>query len=68
MNRLVENAVTVGLAIVTLAMLAVLVSSRAQTANVVGAVGSAFTESLATAEAPVTGSFGAEAPGYNAYF
>lgn len=66
MDSLVESVVTIALAIVGVAMLAVLVSGRAQTANVISAGGGAFSESLAAAEAPVLS--GAEAPGINAYY
>ena len=66
MDSLVESVVTIALAIVGVAMLAVLVSGRAQTANVISASGGAFSESLQAAEAPVLS--GAEAPGLNAYY
>lgn len=66
MDSLVESVVTIALAIVGVAMLAVLVSGRAQTANIIGASGGAFSESLRSAEAPVLS--GTEAPGLNAYY
>ncbi len=66
MNNMVEAIVTIALAIVGVAMLAVLVSGNAQTANVIGASGGAFSQSLAAAEAPVLS--GAEMPGWNAYY
>lgn len=55
MDRLTESVVTILVAIIGLATLAVLVSRSAQTANVIGAAGRAFGGSLATAIAPVTG-------------
>lgn len=61
MDSLVESAVTIALAIVGIAALAVLVSGRAQTANIIGASGAAFSESLHAAELPVLS--GTEAPG-----
>lgn len=66
MDSLIESVVTIALAIVGVAMLAVLVSSRAQTANVIQAAGGAFGESLQSAEAPVLS--GVEAPGFNSYY
>lgn len=66
MNNLIESVVTIALAIVGVAMLAVLVSGRAQTANIIGASGGAFSESLQSAEAPVLS--GAETPGLHAYY
>ncbi len=66
MKDLTEAVVTIALAIVGIAMLAVLVSGRAQTANVISASGGAFAQSLAAAEAPVLSS--AEAPGFGAYY
>ena len=52
-NTLVESVVTIALAIVGLAVLAVLVSRNAQTANIIGVSGDAFSRSLLSAEAPV---------------
>lgn len=53
MNRIGENVVTVLLAIVTVAMLAVLVSRKAQTPQIISAGGGAFAEALSVAESPV---------------
>jgi len=74
-DRIVEGVVTVALAIVSLAILATLVSRQAQTPQVLQAGGQAFQMSLLAAEAPVTGGAGfgdfagfTEAPGvYNYY-
>lgn len=55
MNNITEAVVTVFTAIIGVAILAVLVSPKANTANVIHATGSAFGNSLAVAEAPVTG-------------
>lgn len=66
MDRLFESVVTIALAIVGVAMLAVLVSGRSQTANIIGVSGNAFSQSLEAAELPVTG--GTEAPGYMSYY
>lgn len=55
MNQLTESLVTIGVAIVGVAILAVLVSQRSQTPAVLGALGSAFANSLSAATAPVTG-------------
>ena len=48
----------VALAIVGVAAIAVLVSKNANTTGVIGATGSAFSQSLATAISPVTGTTG----------
>lgn len=73
MNELVNASVTVALAIVGVALLAVLVSRNANTTGVIGAAGGAFSSGLLAAEAPVLGStmgFGASlgtpnfGPGY----
>lgn len=55
MNTMVEAVVTIATAIVGLAIVAVLVSKRAQTPAVIQASGSAFSNALAVAESPVTG-------------
>jgi PRD1 phage membrane DNA delivery len=54
-NTMVEAIVTIATAIVGLAIVAVLVSKKAQTPAVIQASGSAFSNALAVAEAPVTG-------------
>jgi hypothetical protein len=54
-EQLVSSVTTVLLAIVGVAIIAVLVSKNANTTGVIGAGGSAFSQSLATAEGPVTG-------------
>lgn len=50
-----EAIVTIATAIVGVALLAVLVSQKSNTTGVVQAFGSAFTNALGVAEAPVTG-------------
>jgi hypothetical protein len=55
MNQLTEGIVTVALAIVGLATVAVIVSRNAQTPAVIQAGASGFVNSLGVAEAPVTG-------------
>lgn len=54
MNSLTEAIVTIATAIVGVAILAVLVGQKSQTASVIQAAGSAFGNSLAVAESPVT--------------
>lgn len=66
MNQLVEAVVTIALAVAGIATLAVLVSGRAQTANIIGVSGESFARSLTAAEAPVLSA--AEVPGMNAYY
>lgn len=55
MSPFFESVTTIALAIVSLGMIAVLVSKNAQTPQVIQASGSAFSNAMATAEAPVTG-------------
>jgi membrane DNA delivery protein len=55
MNTFTEMIVTIATAIVGLAIVAVLVSKKAQTPAVIQASGSAFSNALAVAESPVTG-------------
>lgn len=50
-----EAIVTIATAIVGVALLAVLVSQKSNSAGVIQAFGSAFTNALGVAEAPVTG-------------
>lgn len=59
MNQITESIVTIATAIVGLAIVAVLVSNRANTANVLGAAGSAFSNALSAATGPVTGAVAA---------
>lgn len=65
-NTLVESVVTIALAIVGVAVLAVLVSRNANTANIIGVSGEAFSHSLLAAEAPVMS--GTEAPGLSGLY
>jgi hypothetical protein len=55
MNTMTEAVVTIFTAIIGVAILSVLVSSKSQTSSVIGAFGSAFSNSLSAAESPVTG-------------
>lgn len=55
MNNIVEPLVTIAGGVIGLAIIAVLVSKNAQTSQVAGSVGSAFSNVLSAAEAPVTG-------------
>jgi hypothetical protein len=54
-NAITEAVVTIATAIVGLAIVAVLVSRKAQTPAVIQAAASGFVNSLGVAEAPVTG-------------
>jgi hypothetical protein len=54
-ENIVSSIVTVLLAIIAVAIIAVLVSQRSQTAQVVGAGGTAFSGILGAALTPVTG-------------
>jgi len=55
MDETLKAVVTIATAIVGLAVLAVLVSGRANTAGVIRSLGGAFSQSLVAAEAPVLG-------------
>jgi hypothetical protein len=55
MQGSVEAIVTIATGIIGVAILAVLVSQKSNTSNVVQAFGSAFSNALGIAEAPVTG-------------
>lgn len=57
-SQLINSLVTVAVAIVGVAILAVLVSGNAQTSNVIKAATGGFASDLQAAEAPVTGSSG----------
>lgn len=55
MNSITEAIVTIATAIIGVAILAVLVSQRSNTAKVIGAAGDAFSRSIGAAVSPVTG-------------
>ena len=57
-NSFMETAGAIGLAIIGVATLAVIVSKNSNTTNVIGATASAFSQSLATALSPITGTSG----------
>lgn len=54
-EHMINSLLTVATAIVGVAIIAVLVSNKAQTAGVIGAAGAAFANDLSAAVAPVTG-------------
>lgn len=56
MSDLTNAAVSIGLAIVGVALLAVLVSRNANTAGILNSAGTAFSGALTAAEGPVLGS------------
>ena len=58
MNNAMEQVVTIAVAIVGVATLAVLVSQRSNTASVIKAAGNAFTGALGVAVSPITGGNG----------
>jgi len=58
MNNITESVVTIAVAIIGLATLAVLVSRNAATSQVIGSAGKAFSSALAIATSPVTGGHG----------
>lgn len=55
MNQAVDGIISVALAIVGIAIVAVLVSRQSDTKNVIGAAGSAFSNAIRAATGPVTG-------------
>jgi hypothetical protein len=55
MNPFLEAMTTIALAIVGLGMASIIVSKRAQTPQVIQSAGSAFSNAMAVAESPVTG-------------
>jgi hypothetical protein len=55
MQGATEAVVTIATAVTGVALLAVLVSQKSNSAGVIQAFGSAFTNALGVAEAPVTG-------------
>lgn len=55
MNKLVTEGATILMAVVGLAIVAVLVSNRANTSSVIGSAGDAFSKILGAATAPVSG-------------
>lgn len=55
-DQLIGGVVTVLTAIIGVAIIAVLVSNRANTSQVIQSAGGAFSSALGTAEAPVIGS------------
>lgn len=59
MDRAFETVITIASGIIGVAILAVLVSNKANTAGVLGAAGSAFSNALSAATGPVTGSVAA---------
>lgn len=61
MNNLTEAAVTIFSAIIGVAILSVLVSQKANTAGVIQAAASGFSNSIGAAVSPVTGGFAAQA-------
>lgn len=55
MNTALEAVITIASALIGLAIIATLVSKKAQTPAVLQAAGSAFSNAMAVAESPVTG-------------
>lgn len=66
MDSALSGIVTVAVAIVGVATLAVLVSPKAQTPAVISSAGNAFTSALGAAVSPVTGGGGLGGSGFAA--
>jgi len=64
-DQLISSVVTVLTAIVGLAIVATLVSKNANTPNIIGAGGNAFSNALSAAEGPVMGGNGSFGTGSN---
>lgn len=65
MNTAFEAVVTIATALVAVAIIALLVSGRSQTAGVITAAGNSFSNSLGVAVSPVTGGSSSSAlPGF----
>jgi hypothetical protein len=58
MNELTSGLITIGVAIIGVATLAVIVSRNSNTTGVITATASGFSQSLATALSPITGTAG----------
>lgn len=58
MNSFGEQIVTIAVAIVGVAILAVIVSRQSNTANVISAAGNSFANALSVAVSPITGGSG----------
>jgi hypothetical protein len=65
MNNVMEPIVTISLAIVSLATLAVLVSRNANTSGVITAYGKTFASMVGAATAPVSGTTSMSPTGFN---
>lgn len=57
-EQAISGLITVATAIIGVAIIATLVSRNAQTANILGAAGSALSRGISAATAPVTGASG----------
>lgn len=55
MNQITETAATIAIAIVGVALLALIVSRRSNTAGVIAALGASFSNALGVAVSPVSG-------------
>ena len=57
-DTIITGVVSIAMAIVGVAIIATLVSQRANTAGVLNAAGNAFSNAIGAAVAPVTGGYG----------
>lgn len=62
-EQTISSVLTVMVAIVGLAIIATLVSKNANTSQIIGTTGSAFSNALSAAEGPVLGGFGLNVAG-----
>lgn len=62
-SKLIDAIVSIGTAVIGIAIIAVLVSKSAQTGSVISSAGTAFEGILKAATSPITGSGGLSVPG-----
>lgn len=67
MSHFGEQITSIALAIVGVAIIAVIVSNRSQTANVISAAGDAFSLALRTAVSPISGFTAGAGTGFNGF-
>jgi uncharacterized membrane protein (DUF441 family) len=56
MSQITEAAVSIGIMVLSLAMISVLISGKSQTSSVINSISAGFANSISAATAPVTGS------------
>ena len=67
-DNLFTGVVSIAMAIVGVAIIAVLVAPNAKTSQVIGAAGNAFSQALGAATGPVSGGFAAGGAGIGRFY